>query len=88
MMTSPDFDYASDKAARREVVRRTYENAKNNGDKNVYFIDGETFFGDKDRHACTSDTCHPNDLGAYRMTEVIEPIMKMALESTVKTNKN
>ena len=82
MMTSPDFDYAPDKAARRDVVRRTYENAKNNGDNNVYFVDGETFFGDKDRHACTSDTCHPNDLGAYRMTEVIEPIMKMALEST------
>lgn len=82
MMTSPDFDYAADKAARRDVVRKTYESAKNNGDNNVYFIDGETFFGKKDRHACTSDTCHPNDLGAYRMTEVIEPIMKMALEST------
>ena len=84
MMSSPDFDYGSDKAARREVIRKTYENAKMSGDKNVYFIDGETFFGDKDRHACTTDTCHPNDLGAYRMTEVIEPIMKMALESTIK----
>ena len=83
MMTSPDFDYAEDKKERREVVKATYENALKNGDKNVYFIDGETLFGDKDRHACTSDTCHPNDLGAYRMASVVEPVLKKALESTL-----
>ena len=80
MMTSPDFDYAPDKAQRREIVRKTYENAKAAGDKNVYFIDGETFFGNKDRHCCTSDTCHPNDLGHYRMADVIEPVLREILE--------
>ncbi|MBQ3554213.1 MAG: hypothetical protein IJA08_05980 [Clostridia bacterium] len=81
MMTSPDFDYAPDKAERREVVRKTYENAVAAGDKNVYFLDGETFFGTEDRHSCTSDTCHPNDLGHYRMAKVILPVMRKMLEN-------
>lgn len=79
MMSSPDFDYAPDKAERREVIRKTYENAVVAGDKNVYFLDGETFFGTEDRHCCTSDTCHPNDLGHYRMAKVILPVMREML---------
>ena len=82
MMTSPDFDYAPDKAQRREIVRKTYDNAKAVGDENVYFIDGETFFGKKDRHCCTTDTCHPNDLGHYRMANVIEPVLREILEKS------
>jgi len=78
--TSPDFDYAEDKALRREIIRKTYTNAVNSGDKNVYFVDGETFFGDKDRHSCTSDTTHPNDLGHYRMAQILEPLIKDILQ--------
>ena len=57
-----------------------YLNAKNAGDKNVYFVDGETFFGDEDRHLCTIDRCHPNDLGFYRMAKTILPVMKKMLD--------
>lgn len=64
---------------RREIVKSTYENAVARGDENVYFIDGQTFFGDKDRNLCLVDNIHPNDLGFYRMAEVIEPIIKKAL---------
>lgn len=81
MMSAPDFDYAEDKADRRAVVKQTYDNAVARGDKNVYFVDGETFFGTKDRHACTGDTCHPNDLGHYRMAEVLTPLVKKILEN-------
>ncbi|MBQ8551546.1 MAG: hypothetical protein IJ428_01895 [Clostridia bacterium] len=49
------------------MIRATYNNAVAAGDKNVYFIDGETFFGDTDREFCTNDRIHPNDLGLYRM---------------------
>ncbi len=79
-MTKPDFDYDPQGAERREVIYNTYLNAKNSGDDNVYFIDGETFFGKNDRHACTCDCCHPNDLGFYRMAQVIEPVIKSILE--------
>lgn len=80
IMTKPDFDYDSQNAERRAVIYNTYLNAKNSGDSNVYFIDGESFFGDVDRHACTCDCCHPNDLGFYRMAQVIEPVIKSILE--------
>lgn len=80
MLTKPDFDYDPDAAKRRDIIRTTYENAVRDGDKNVWFIDGRSFFGETDRHACTCDCCHPNDLGFYRMAEVIEPVVKTILE--------
>ncbi len=79
MLTLPNFDYMEDAAERREIIRRTYENARAAGDENVYFIDGETFFGTEDRHLCTVDTIHPNDLGFYRMAKTILPVMEEIL---------
>lgn len=67
--------------ARREVIYKTYINAVDAGDKNVWFIDGKTLFGEKDRDACTVDGCHPNDLGFYRMAAVIYPVLKKALKA-------
>lgn len=80
ILTRPDFDYDIHSDERRQVIRATYENALAAGDKNVWFIDGQTFFGDTDRHACTCDCIHPNDLGFYRMASVIEPVVKAILE--------
>ena len=70
-MTKPDFDEDPTAPARREAVKNTYENAKKKGDKNVYFIDGETLFGETDRYACTVDSTHPNDIGFLRMAETV-----------------
>lgn len=82
MMTRPCANYGPDEIARREVVKTTYENAVKNGDENVYFIDGELFFkNDPDKELCFIDTIHPNDLGFYRMTQVVEPIIKKILEA-------
>jgi len=64
---------------RREIIRTTFRNAVNAGDRNVYFIDGETLFGKSCRTACTVDRCHPNDLGFYRMYEHVLPVLKTAL---------
>ena len=82
IMTKPDFD--SDPAgntARREVIRRTYTNAIAAGDKNVYFLDGERFFGTLGREMCTVDGCHPNDLGFYRMAEQVYGALARALKA-------
>lgn len=65
---------------RRDIIKKTYENAVNSGDKNVYFIDGETLWGEIDWDSCTMDRCHPNDIGHYRMAEKIAPIIKKALK--------
>ena len=80
MMTRPAITYTEDHKLRRDVVKATYENALRAGDQNVYFIDGETFFGDTDRELCTVDRIHPNDLGFVKMASVVEPIIKKILE--------
>ena len=81
MLSRPDFDYSKDAAQRRKVIEQTYHNAVKAGDKNVCYIDGQRFFGKEDRHLCTIDTTHPNDLGFYRMAKVILPVMKRMLNS-------
>ena len=81
IMTRPDFDYDAECPKRREIIKKTYQDAKSAGDNNVYFIDGETFFGNEDRHYCTSDLIHPNDLGMYRMAKTIYPVLKEVLEN-------
>jgi lysophospholipase L1-like esterase len=87
MVSKPDFetvnverDYdARDSAARREIIRRTYEHAKAAGYENVWFVDGEKLFGACGRDSCTVDGTHPNDLGFMRMAESLEPILRQAL---------
>ena len=81
MMTKPDFDYDPDADRRRTVIRRTYENALASGDENVYFLDGELFFGETERELCSVDRCHPNDLGFYRMAAVVEPVLRRMIET-------
>ncbi len=73
-----DYDVMS---RRREVIRRTYENAVKSGDKKVWFIDGETLFGSEHRDLSTVDGCHPNDLGFYRMFQTVLPVLKDSLKA-------
>ncbi len=83
MMTRPAEIYYDEFKARREVVRATYDAAVAAGDKNVYFIDGETFYGETDRNLCSIDGGHPNDLGFFRMACVIRPTLEKMLESMI-----
>lgn len=79
MMSRPAFHHFSDAKDRRKVIENTYKNALKAGDKNVYYIDGESFFGYDDREICTVDKIHPNDLGFYKMAKTILPVMKKVL---------
>ena len=69
-----------DYCKRRAVIYQTYQKAQQTGDKNVWFLDGMTVYGEKDRDACTVDLIHPNDLGFYRMAETIRPLLEEALK--------
>ena len=85
MMSKCDFRYlvpseAKNSAIRREIIRKTYQNAVDAGDQNVYFIDGEELFGKDLRDCCTVDGCHPNDFGFYRMYARVLPVLKKALK--------
>lgn len=78
-MSVPCFDNYENTIARREVLRSSYLKARNLGDDKIYFIDGETLFGDSDREICTVEGIHPNDLGFYRIAKEIEKLYKKIL---------
>lgn len=61
---------------RKAIIRKTYDNAVNAGDKNVYFIDGKEIFKLAGYRDCTVDGCHPNDLGFYCMAKAVEKAIK------------
>lgn len=72
MISKPNFrNNPQASAVRRDVIKASYEKARANGDENVYFIDGETLFTGDCYMSCTVDGSHPNDLGFYRMADVI-----------------
>ncbi len=71
--------YNDNAKIRRDIIKKTYENAVKAGDKHVYFVDGETLFYDEEWDLCTVDRCHPNDLGHYCMAQKILPFIKKAL---------
>ena len=74
-VSKPDFRGDNDSIARRAAIYETYRIAKENGDDNVYFIDGELLFAGEFRDSCTVDGCHPNDLGFFRMGMVIGEVV-------------
>ena len=65
-MTRPKIRLCEDELKRIEIAKRTYENAKKNGDNNVYFIDGRELMAFAGLEG-TVDRCHPNDIGFYSM---------------------
>ena len=80
LISKPDFDIDPEvNAARRAVIRRTYEHALAAGDARVRFIDGETLFGTTERRDCLVDGIHPNDLGFRRMADAITPVLRELL---------
>lgn len=64
---------------RRKIIMESYIKALGRGDKNVYFVDGDSLFAGYEFDNCTVDGCHPNDLGFYRMAKGILPILKEIL---------
>lgn len=81
MMSRPDATYEEDDA-RRATILKTYENALARGDKNVYFINGESFFPKQDAYRCLVDTIHPNDYGFTCMANTIQPVLEKILFNT------
>jgi len=79
MVTKPDFKMNNPADHdRREIVFRTYQNARARGEK-VLFVDGNSLFHGELHDECTVDGCHPNDLGMMRMADVIGKAVEIAL---------
>jgi lysophospholipase L1-like esterase len=88
MLSNPNYRLNPEENEKRlAVIRKTYENAKARGDKNVYLISGEKFYGDEDIYACTVDKIHPNDHGFALMTSEIRKTLEPILLSVIENEK-
>ena len=72
MISRVDFDLEYDaNIKRRDVIIDTFRYAKSEGDENVYYIDGESYYHGQWEDACTVDKTHPNDMGFMFMAEKV-----------------
>ena len=82
-VSKPCSERNEDNRKRFAIIKKTYENALQNGDKNVYLIDGATFFEDAVAwNDPTVDRVHPTDLGFFLMARTMEPVLKTALHQS------
>ena len=73
MTSTAQARFFDDQQGRKEVIRRTYENALAAGDKNVYFLDGSKIYEGCD--GATVEGCHANDLGFWLQANAVERIL-------------
>lgn len=80
MVTRPNFWTSpmeeEDVFKRREVVMTSYLKARQNGDQNVYFVDGLSFGMVSRTYDLSMDSIHPNDAGFMRMADCIGTVLK------------
>lgn len=74
IMSRPVFYPADFEKKRFKIIEATYKNAVENGDKNVYLIDGKSLMKLAQDNG-TVDCCHPNDMGFFSMAEAIKDIV-------------
>ena len=64
---------------RKAAIEENYERALSQGDKNVYFIPGDTLMDERVQDCGTIDGIHPTDAGFFSMACVIAPVIKKIL---------
>ena len=64
---------------RRHIILDTFHYAREKGDRNVWFIDGESLFRGPFEDSCTVDGTHPNDLGFSKFAEAITCVFRRIL---------
>lgn len=65
---------------RRDIIMTSYLKARAQGDQNVYFIDGMSFFVGDHQNEYTVDGVHPQDAGFIKMADTIGAYIKHILE--------
>ncbi len=71
MLTRPTSHLTEDEKERIRIVKETFEAAKKQGDKNVYFICGTDLIPEEIAEIWSVDDCHPNDSGFASMAKEI-----------------
>ena len=81
MISCPRVKMNDNWTRRRDIIKKTYENALENGDTNVSFIDGSHIF-DEIGNDYSIDGTHPTDLGFLFMAKAIAPVLREVLKNT------
>ena len=88
MLSKPDFIFheigsslsgSDDAIKRRRIIEDTFRYARENGDKNVWYIDGDGICRGVDEDSCSVDSTHPNDIGFMKMADAIGRIIRRAM---------
>ena len=61
---------------RMKIVEKTYKNALERGDENVWFIPGNDLLDPEIETNYNVDGSHPNDLGFFSMAKAIKPVLE------------
>ena len=83
IMAQPTYYLSSLRKKRRDVIENTYLEAKKQGDKNVYFLDGPKLM-ELVKDDGTVDGIHPTNSGFFSMAHAIAPV----LEAILMNNRN
>lgn len=78
ILSRPKYKLTEEEKQRLEIIRKTFDDARDSGDKNVYFICG-TELMEYAGNDGTVDGCHPNDLGFCSMAKALIPVLKSVL---------
>ncbi len=70
IMSRPKYYLDKDETARFEIIKKTFEDAKVSGDKNVYLIDGK-MLTEQCKDEGTVDGVHPTDLGFMSIAKAL-----------------
>ena len=77
MMSRPKAKRTADEERRMEIVKNTYARAKSQGDREVYFLDGDELTALCGNEG-TVDNCHPTDYGFASMAKALIDLIKTA----------
>lgn len=89
MITNPGFDshgHLRDSRLRRDVIMDTLRHARENGDENIWFLDGSSIYRGRFTDACTVDSIHPNDLGFAFFAEKVGDELRRAFMHSILDN--
>lgn len=78
MMSRPKVYLTDEEVRRREIVRATYQNAVDRGDKNVYLLTGAELMADCGNEGAV-DGVHPTDYGFASMARVLGDLLEKLL---------
>ena len=79
MLSIPKFHLNEEYQRRRDIIRKTYENARAAGDKKVWFLSGQDLVAPPYAEMALVDGAHPNDLGFFAMAQRIRPVLEKML---------